>query len=77
MLEGKIKLVNKQGKLQMAPGEQVVFDIDKQAVFQQKVRTENAVGWIDGKLIIQNEPLPLAIRKISRWYNVEVKGWAE
>ena len=73
LLEGKIHLQGKSGEIELDPGQQVQFNVDKNLITKKEVRSTNSVGWINGKLIIQNEKLELAAKKISRWYNVEIK----
>jgi len=72
LLEGKIHLESKSGNAELSPGEQLQFDADATKMIQREVKTSNAIGWISGRLIIQNERLELALKKISRWYNVEI-----
>ncbi len=73
LIEGKIQLNNKRSKADLVPGEQVQFDaITNQWHRKIDVNTSASAEWINGKLVIQNERLAVAIKKISRWYNVEM-----
>jgi len=36
------------------------------------VDTESLTAWKDGLLLLDNEPLELAVKRIERWYNVEI-----
>jgi len=72
LLEGKIHLENENKKLVMKPGEQVQFDSKLENLVQKTVDPKDAAGWVDGKLIFKDEKLGTAIKKIARWYNVEI-----
>lgn len=72
LLEGKIHLEKGTQNLSVNPGEQVQFDALNQKILQKNVIAENAAAWIDGKLVFKDEKLETAIKKIGRWYNVEI-----
>lgn len=72
LLEGKVNLENKSHEVSMSPGQQVQFDALHKKIIQKEVTTENATAWIDGKLIFKDEKLETAIKKLARWYNVEI-----
>ena len=72
LLEGKINLENDSKKLVMKPGEQVQFDSKLEKIVQKTVDPQNAAAWVNGKLIFNDEKLGTAIKKLARWYNVEI-----
>ncbi len=72
LLEGKVSLKKNNEELTMTPGEQVQIDARNQKIEQKNVNPENAAAWIDGKLIFKDEKLGTAIKKLGRWYNVEI-----
>lgn len=38
-----------------------------------RVHPEKFTGWKDGKLILVDDPMAVVIKKLERWYNVEVE----
>jgi len=72
LIEGKIHLENTNKNLVMKPGEQVQFDSKLEKIVQKTVDPQDAAGWVDGKLIFKDEKLGTAIKKLARWYNVEI-----
>ncbi|MGD9929928.1 MAG: FecR family protein [Mangrovibacterium sp.] len=72
LLEGKIHLEGLAGNIELDPGQQLQFDAKTNSVEKKEVKSTNSAAWIDGKLMIQNERLDLAVKKLSRWYNVEM-----
>lgn len=72
LIEGKISLENEKKNLLVKPGEQVQFDACLEKIVQKTVDPRNAAAWVDGKLIFKDEKLGTAIKKLARWYNVEI-----
>ncbi|MDX9881182.1 MAG: DUF4974 domain-containing protein [Prolixibacteraceae bacterium] len=72
LLEGKIRLEGQAGKIDLVPGQRIQFDATTKRVSRDEINPEDAIAWIDGKLLMRNEKLESAIKKLSRWYNVEI-----
>lgn len=72
LLQGKVNLKRNQQTVELEPGDQVQFDTQYEKIVHKNIATENATAWIDGKLIFTDEKLGIAIKKIGRWYNVEI-----
>ena len=76
--KGKIELAptqknlfNKE-KLTILPGTMAVFNPTEKAFHQQKVNASNYMSWRDGYFIFKDEPLEKIIKKLERYYNVEI-----
>lgn len=67
LLEGSVKL---NGKTILQPGEQSVNSGTDITVRQTD--TENAIAWKNGKFKFTNENITALMRKVARWYDVEV-----
>lgn len=72
LLKGSIKLSLKEGSEDriLKPGEQATLAGTQLSVSTADV--EQAVDWKNGDFIFQSEPLSDLMRRVSRWYNVEV-----
>lgn len=71
LLEGSVKISNKTGQMLLTPGQQAVVNkSDKIKVFS--VDTEEAVAWKKGYFLFNNENIKSIMKKVSRWYDVEV-----
>lgn len=66
LLEGAVK-VNEH---LLKPNQQSVFTNGQISIHQ--VNAADAVDWNNGEFICRNEPLESIMKKISRWYDVEV-----
>ena len=72
LMEGKVSLEKNNQSIIMAPGEQVQFDVQLNQLVQKNIEASSASAWIDGKLIFKDEKLGTAIKKLARWYNIEI-----
>lgn len=60
-------------KAKITPGTRAVFD-QQQAVLQtQQVDVKEYVSWKDGSLVLNTAPLAEILRKVSRYYRVEIE----
>ncbi|WP_158275246.1 FecR family protein [Pedobacter sp. HMWF019] len=67
LLEGAVKL-NRQVVLK--PGEQSVWTGKKFSV--REVNVNDVIDWKNGEFAFNNEPLSDILKKVSRWYDVEI-----
>lgn len=71
LLEGKIKVASANGTPKhLVPGQQSAVNNTQFDV--QTVDVESAVAWQNGEFRFENESVPAVMRKIARWYNIEV-----
>jgi ferric-dicitrate binding protein FerR (iron transport regulator) len=69
--EGSIKVTTDSNhSLFLKPGEQSV--IKGNAIEVRSVDTEAAIGWKNGLFVFDNEKIETIMRRIARWYNVDV-----
>lgn len=67
LLEGSVK-VNQQI---LTPGHEAILTHDRQ-IRINKVDADDAIDWKNGEFVCKNEPLNQIMRKLARWYDVEV-----
>ena len=75
LLEGSVKVStignrNSYDRTLM-PGQQATYS-GSGGISIKEVDTEEAVAWRNGFFIFDNETMETAMRKISRWYNVDI-----
>lgn len=76
--KGKIELVYNgasilsKEKLDIAPGTMAVYDRQQKTMAQQKVNPQNYLSWREGYLTLNSEKLNDILRKLSRYYNIEM-----
>jgi transmembrane sensor len=71
LLEGSVRLHAGKNHKMLKPGQQA--RLDKQSDFSiAEVNVEEAIAWKKGYFIFDNENIESIMRKVSRWYDVEV-----
>ncbi|WP_187376945.1 MULTISPECIES: FecR family protein [Butyricimonas] len=70
LIEGKVRTTAGKVSVLLKPGEQA--SISPEQIHVEKVNTDAVVAWVDRKITFDAERLDLIMRKICRWYNVQV-----
>lgn len=84
LLEGRVRVVPTARYTGLISGsrkgvEEVILKPGQQAVLNAKnlqvidVDTEEAIAWKNGLFTFDNEPIESVMRKIARWYNVDIE----
>jgi len=72
LLEGKVKLSNGTNDVILKPGQQGLYT--QAAGFKVRTAdTDQALAWKNGYFNFNDEELTSVMRKISRWYNVDIQ----
>ncbi|WP_036692538.1 FecR family protein [Pedobacter glucosidilyticus] len=74
LIEGSIRLANTQtlqSKL-LTPGDQARMTSVNNQLNVNRVDIEEVIAWKEGYFMFNEEPLESIMRKVSRWYDVEV-----
>jgi ferric-dicitrate binding protein FerR (iron transport regulator) len=70
LLEGRVKVLAAGQQKLLAPNQQT--KLKDNSINIANCNAENAVDWVNNDFIFDSEPLETIMRKLSRWYNVEV-----
>ncbi len=68
LVEGRVRVGSNHV---LRPGEQAITRGGTTTIAQ--VDTESATAWKDGYFVFDNEPLHSILRKVGRWYDVEIQ----
>lgn len=71
LLEGAVRVSDSNVSTLLKPGQQSILINGKTKVVQ--VQTEDVVAWKNGYFMFNNESLEDIMRKVARWYDVEVE----
>ena len=72
LLEGSVKVLLKDQKTILKPGQQAITKLTNSSITVQNVDIDEAVAWKNGYFKFNDEDLKSVMRKVSRWYNVDV-----
>mgnify|MGYP006149346041 CR=1 FL=1 len=72
LLEGSVRITNLNTKAQalLVPGQQATVNGDK--LDTKTVETEDIVAWKNGYFMFNNETLASIMKRVSKWYDMEV-----
>jgi ferric-dicitrate binding protein FerR (iron transport regulator) len=70
LIEGSVKVIYKDRVILLNPGQQFQPSLKSSKVIE--ANTEEVTAWKDGYFLFKDEDIQSIMRKISRWYNVEV-----
>lgn len=77
LLEGKVSLsvMAKPGKteqVELNPGELVNYSGSGKSLVKTGFKTDEVVGWKSNRLIFRDDTFDKLVKKIERWYNVDI-----
>jgi len=77
LVEGKVKLSTERDQVKkeigtMRPGQRVVYKEDIQKVEAEEVVVDKYIAWRDGNLIFRDDKMEDVVKRLSRWFNVEI-----
>jgi ferric-dicitrate binding protein FerR (iron transport regulator) len=73
LLEGSVKVSNALQTAFIRPGQQASLKKSSGALGVEEVNTAEAIAWKNGNFLFADEDIETIMRRISRWYNVEVE----
>lgn len=73
--EGKVEVKGKAAAFSqiLRPGEKIVYNHEISSLNSEAVNPDLYTAWKEGYLILDNEPLAQATKKLERWYGVEIQ----
>ena len=78
LISGKVSVIPKvlvsseETAVELNPNQQLVYEKLSQKVNTELVNTDLYTSWIHGEYIFHNEKLEVIMKKIERWYDMEV-----
>lgn len=77
LVEGLVKLSADENKEQkefgpMHPGQRAVYMDENKTVKSEEVSVDKYISWRNGDLIFRNDKMEDVVRRLSRWFNVEM-----
>jgi len=78
LTSGKIKLYGQKADrrqviTEMQPGQKATYEQGENQVSLKYVDTDKYTSWIDGKLVFRDDVMNEVVRKLDRWFNVEIE----
>lgn len=77
LVTGKVALSSEKDQIvkeygNILPGHRAVYKKENQEVITKEVDVEKYIAWRDGNLIFQDDSMEDVVKRLSRWFNVEI-----
>lgn len=73
LVDGSVRVNISNGKsVTLEPGEQAQFQKSEMNIEVKDVNTDLYTAWVRGRFVFEQEELESILRKLSRWYDVEI-----
>ncbi|TKC07134.1 FecR family protein [Pedobacter frigoris] len=72
LLEGSVEISNNSGKALLKPGQQALVNKSTGTIDVNQVNAAQFMAWKEGKFVFTDDGIEEIMRKLSRWYDVEV-----
>ncbi|MFC6099462.1 FecR family protein [Olivibacter domesticus] len=72
LLEGSVQVAKGDNKSLLKPGEQARVRDQGEEIEVHKIDIEEVLAWKEGYFFFNHEPLESVMKKMSRWYDVEI-----
>ena len=72
LIEGSVSVSTGKQKVVIKPGEETLLNSDTQQIRIRKIDVEGAIAWKQGYFQFNDEDVKSIMRKLSRWYDIEV-----
>ncbi|MCE5347204.1 MAG: FecR family protein [Bacteroidales bacterium] len=59
--------------LKMKPADLAIYKKSDKKIITRSIEDERYYSWKDGKLIFKKEPMSEVVKKLGRWFNVDIK----
>lgn len=74
LLEGKVEVSNEKEKVDIAPGQQAMINVEAKDIKKVKeVNINDVMAWKKGEFFFEETELKDALRTLSRWYDFDVE----
>lgn len=72
LLEGAVELAAGNKLTRLQPGEQGVYTANASSIKKEQFNANDIMAWKNGYFIFRDESIEDIMKKVSRWYNIEV-----
>jgi transmembrane sensor len=59
--------------LVMKPGDLAIYNINSNKITTRTIKDDRNIAWKSGKLVFNKDPIGEVVKKLSRWFNVDIK----
>lgn len=71
LVEGEVSVTTQAGVKLLSPGQQAMYDVDRNTMTVAEIDIDDFISWKDGFINIEKNSLEQVLAKLSRWYGVD------
>jgi len=77
LVTGKVALSSEKGQIinefgTILPGQRAIYEKEQKKIVTEEVDVEKYIAWRDGNLIFRDDSMEDVVKRLSRWFNVEI-----
>ncbi len=72
LFEGKVKLIQANNSVVLQPMQEATVNLSSDKLQVDPIDSQDAISWKNGDFVFNDELITSVMKKISRWYDVEV-----
>lgn len=72
LVEGKLRVLQQQESVVLAPGEQAITSTQLNGMRQQQADLDHVLAWKQGVFLFEDDDLASIFRTIARWYDLDL-----
>lgn len=73
LVEGGVNVSVSTNMISLRPGQQAITFTGSSNIQKKEVDTDQALTWLQGNFLFEDQDIQSIMRNIARWYNVEVR----
>lgn len=73
LVGGSVKITRQERSVLLVPGQQALADMVRNTLRVQTVNVKDVIAWKNGQTSFNNEDIQEIMRKVSRWYDVDIR----
>ncbi|MRG45275.1 DUF4974 domain-containing protein [Chitinophaga sp. SYP-B3965] len=72
LVEGGVNVTVPNSMVNLKPGQQAIIFSGSSSIQKKEVDTDQALAWMQGNFLFEDQDIRSIMRNIARWYNVEI-----
>lgn len=72
LVEGGVNVTGPNGMVSLKPGQQATIFSGNNQIQKKDVDTDQALAWLQGNFLFEDQDIRSIMRNLARWYNLEI-----
>jgi len=72
LVEGGVNVTTANSMVSLKPGQQAIIPTGSHQIGKKDVDTDQALAWLQGNFLFEDQDIRSIMRNLARWYNLEI-----